>query len=173
MYGERHETYGRDQIDQYPEVVKKSDRYPLFTAPDIRRVQGDWGIPFSLKRIDGDKTDAVNGIAYHLHNWFDDLKVLRNKYVTYAHGTRMTKGKPLSRVTGDLDILVRCIKGIGNEGNSDKYYLEGRKVKGPKPIFFLNETYSEERHKLVQEMVRRDEQKYGSAYKSKGKQIKN
>ena len=171
-YGERHESYGRDDIDLYPEIVKKSDRYPLFTAPDIRRVQGDWGIPFSLKGIPGDETDTVHGIAYHLHNWFDDLKVLRNKYVTYAHGTLATKGKPLAHVTGDLDILVRCIKGIGNEANSGEYYLEGRKVKGPKPIFFLNETYSEERHKFVKEMVRRDEQKYGSAFKSKGKQNK-
>ena len=172
-YGERHKTYGLDNMNEYPEAVKKSGRYPLFTAADIRRVQGAQH-PYSSNHLRGDKPNEAGGVAYHLHNWFDDLKVLRNKYVTYAHGTLITEGKPLSLITEDLDIMVRCIRGIGNEGieSFQQYYEEGRKVKGPRPIFFLNATYLEERHKLVKVMVRRDEEKFGSKYDSKASAMK-
>jgi hypothetical protein len=176
-YGERDETYGLEDMNEYPEAVKKSGRYPLFAAADIRRIQGAVN-SYTFKEGTGDDddetTDALDGVAYHLHNWFDDLAVLRNKYVTYAHGTTLTKGKPLSDVTEDLDVMVRCIRGIGNEGieSDEHYYEEGKTIKGPRPIFFLNETYLEERHKLIQEMVRQDEKKFGSRYDSKASALK-
>jgi hypothetical protein len=82
-------------------------------------------------------------------------------------------GKPLSLVGYDLDIAVRCAKKIGNDANpndwANPYFLDGRKVKGPKPIYFQNNTYLEWRHNLVLELLRKDEEQFGSCYDSNGK----
>lgn len=108
-------------------------------------------------------------VAYHFHNWFQDLKVLRNKYRTYAHGDRNVYKKTLSDVEHDLGIIVRCVKDLPHRANP-----EGRKrfemrnayevAKGPKPIYFLNETYREHRHELVKQLLVEDEAIYGSKY---------
>jgi hypothetical protein len=76
MYGQRHESYGRDDIDEYPEQVRKSGRYPLFTGPDIRVVQGDWSNPYTIVDIPNNETDAAYGVAYHFHNWFENFSIL-------------------------------------------------------------------------------------------------
>jgi Glycosyltransferase family 17 len=174
-YGERDESYGRDKIDSYPEQVRKSNRYPLFTGPDIRVVQGDWLNPFTFKDQPEDAENAIYGAAYHFHNWFENFSTLRNKYATYAHGLAESRRKPLSLVADDIDISVRCAKHIGNDANpkdsAPPYFLEGRKIKGPKPIFFLNKTYLEWRHNLLLELLRKDEEQYGSCYDANGKWI--
>ena len=167
-YGERHNSYGKDDIDQYPEAIHASGRYPLFTGPDIRTVQGDWKIPYNVKDTTGDQETASYGAAYHLHNWFNDFSVTRNKYGTYAHGLRRKMKKPLSEVSDDLDLTVRCARGIDNFESKVPYYLNGKEIKGPRPIFFLNTTYLDDRHNLMLKLVREDEAKYGSRYDSNG-----
>ncbi|KAI2502662.1 hypothetical protein MHU86_11787 [Fragilaria crotonensis] len=168
MYGERHKLYGKTSNMDYPDAVHKSGRYPLFNGPDIRTVPADRGFLYKSKDMTGDRA-AIRGAAYHLHNWFADLKVIRNKYRTYAHGNDGVERLPLSEITDDLDITVRCAKGIFDKVDdiSRSFYPLGRANKGPRPIFFLNKTYSQERHKLLQKMVRQDEQTYGASYDSK------
>lgn len=176
-YGERHKSYGMRDLNNYPEAVHKSGRYPLFTGPDIRTVHGDRGYPYNFKDLTGDMITAAYGVAYHFHNWFLDGQVLRYKYLTYAHSDSDVERKTLSQIGGEVDAAVRCAKGFDNEANPYNwalaYYPDGRSITGPRPIFFLNETYLEERHKLLQEIVRLDEAKYGSSYDSNGTWIEH
>ena len=177
MYGERHKSYGMRDLNNYPEAVHKSGRYPLFTGPDMRTVHGDRGFLYNFKDLSGDQITAAYGVAYQFHNWFLDVKVLRNKYLTYAHRDEAVERKTLSQIGGELDMSVRCAKGYDFEANpydwAYDYYPEGRRTMGPRPIFFLNRTYLEERHKLMLEIVRIDEAKYGSSYDTNGKWIEN
>jgi hypothetical protein len=171
-FGERDKSYGMRDLNNYPEAVHKSSRYPLFTGPDIRTVHGDRGYLYNFKDLTGNMITAAYGVAYHFHNWFLDGKVLRHKYLTYAHSDFDVERKTLSQIGGEVDITVRCAKGFDNEANPYNwalaYYPEGRRIKGPRPIFFLKKTYLEERHKLMKEIVRFDEAKYGSSYDSNG-----
>ena len=177
-YGERHQLYGKQHNSQFPEEVHKSGRYPLFNGEDIRSVHGDKGLLYNIKESLRDTTAAVSvyGAAYHLHNWFADGRVIRNKYRTYSHEVN-DKDMTISQISGDLDMAVRCVKGLDNEANpynwAGPFHLEGRNVVGTKPIFFLNTTYAEERHKLLAEMVLQDEATHGTSYNSNGTWIEN
>lgn len=177
QYGERDKAYGRYNFDLYPDEVVKSGRYPLFNGPDIRTVHGDRGVPYTLKDRPGDQVTGAYGVAFHFHNWFTDLKMVRNKYLTYAHFDRDIMSKTMSQASEDLDVYVRCVKGLDNNANPNtdmrEYYLEGWNIEGPRPIFFLNKTYTEERHRLVKEMLVVDEEKYGSSYDADGKWVEN
>jgi hypothetical protein len=177
-YGERNQKYGAFDNTKYPEQVIQSGRFPLFTGSDIRTVHGDRGYPYSQKDRPGEYETAAYGTAFHFHNWFMDLKVLRNKYLTYAHSDKDIMQKTLSQASEDLDGFVRCMKGLDNSAqpNADwrrDVYDEGWKVKGPKPIFFLNETYTKERHALVKKMLEEDEKVYGTSYDGEGKWVEN
>jgi Glycosyltransferase family 17 len=177
MYGERHETYGKLNLEKYPDHVHKVGRYPLFNGPDIRTVHGDRGMQYNWKHIDSNDTFGVYGVAYHFHNWFSDHLALRQKYLTYAHGDASIMKKTLSQGGEDLDLMVRCVRDIGNEANPNSwkrdYYEKGWEVKGPRPIFFQNKTYVKMRHALVQKMVHKDEAVYGSSYDEDNKWVEN
>jgi hypothetical protein len=77
----------------------------------------------------------------------------------------------------DLDILVRCIHWKGNtiypEGRPYYHIPPGSNMTlgGNRPIYFLNQTYVDERHRLVRKMIRQDEAKYGPSYNATGKII--
>jgi hypothetical protein len=78
-------------------------------------------------------------------------------------------------------MMVRCVRGIGNnvtEPNGISLYYENNvllpegeeggnmfSLDGNRPIYFKKRSYVEERHALLKEMVRSDEQKYGTIYK--------
>ena len=178
-YGERHSSYGKENNNNFPEAVHKSGRYPLFNGHDIRTVQGDRGLYNMKASIPDEATGvSVSSPAYHLNNWFSGVNVLRHKYRSYGHPVD-DNDMTLSQIHGDLDTAVRCAKGLDNDANpydwttKHRYHLEGRDMKGSRPIYFLNVTRSEERHKLLQAMVLDDEEKFGSSYDSNGTWIEN
>lgn len=176
-YGERSQQYGAYDNSKYPEDVIKSDRFPLFSGPDIRTVHGDRGYPYSPKDRPGEYETAAYGAAFHFHNWFKDLSVLRNKYLTYAHGDKDIMQKTLSQASEDLDGFVRCMKGLPNSAQPNDWirevYEDGENTKGQKPIFFLKKAYTKERHELVKKMLAADEKVYGSGYDTDGKWVGN
>jgi hypothetical protein len=143
----------------FPEHVHKSGRYPLLNGNDIRNIHGDRGMPYTFINTPGHGDTAAYGVAYHFHNWFTDSQVLRHKYMTYSHADSDVMTKTLSEAGEDLDILVRCSKGLNNTANpsdwSETYYDQRWNVTGPRPIFFLNRTYTEERHNTRGENNRR------------------
>ncbi|KAL3921498.1 MAG: hypothetical protein SGILL_002714 [Bacillariaceae sp.] len=171
-YGGRTSEYGFYDPQDYPKHVLDSGRFPLWSSRDIREVTGSNGLT-EYQNIDPPNI-LLASVAYHLHNWFDDLAVLRNKYATYGHydedwannGARME----LSKLNRELDLVVRCTRDIGNDLGDDKYYERDVLEKGNyhRPIFFMNETYQRDRHDLIQELVRKDEETFGSGYNSDG-----
>ena len=87
-YGQRTSDYGKHDYKQYPKDVIENNRYPLWDGRDIRTVNGNSNglTSYTEEYIknqgygrQGENTAAAYGTAYHLHNWFNDLEVLRNK----------------------------------------------------------------------------------------------
>jgi hypothetical protein len=88
-YGQRTSDYGKHDYQQYPKDVIENNRYPLWDGRDIRTVNGNSDGLTSYTNeyiknqgydnIQGGENTAAYGTAYHLHNWFNDLEVLRNK----------------------------------------------------------------------------------------------
>jgi len=176
QYGQRSHSYGQYNLEHYPphvmKFMKQSHRYPLFSGTDIRTAHGDRGSLFNYLDRPGEGVTHAYGIAYHFHNWFEDLQELRNKLKTYAHGNYRIMGLRLSEAGEDLDVMVRCVRELGNKANPNPwardYFENPKQIKGQRPIFLLDEEYCDERHRALKEMLRLDEEKYGSGYDSNG-----
>jgi len=189
MVGMRIEEWGARDYKLYPQDVIDNKRFPLWDGRDIREINGneagltDYVNLNTTQQEAKDKGAAVYGTAFHLHNWFNSLEVLRHKYATYGHAFKEAVSVPLSKIQGDLDTLVRCNRKIGNENipadvgvkpdDAFPYYeindqneVNGVKFSGSRPIFFLNTTYAEERNTLVTQLIVTDEKKYGSYYRN-------
>jgi len=164
--------------DNVPDIVKEIGKWPLFNLADMRTAVGS-------KKLYGGEDYA----CYHFHNWFDSLETLRRKYRTYGHVHSDIYKKTLSEIKGDVDIMVRCARNITNEAadkkaknlNEEKgVYFEVRNLieekyayLGVKPIFFQDKTYKSERHTLLLQLIKEDEERYGSSYDSNAvKEIK-
>lgn len=171
LYGRRADGYGEAGTADYNEQIVASGRYPLFNGVDMRDTRDTSDGRVNWKIREGRSLNRAYGVAYHFHNWFSDFKVLRNKYRTYAHGDRNVYTKTLSDMELDLDVMVRCVRGLPQSVNPEgrkRFEMPYDRTTGPKPIFFLNETYRQQRHELVQQQVIEDEAKYGSKYQSIG-----
>jgi hypothetical protein len=146
----------------------------LWSGQDIRTVSGSEGPLITYKHTPGHGDTAAYGVAYHLHNWFNDVEVVRHKYATYGHGWDEALTIFLTDIEGDLDLLVRCARDLSNDINPKGYpYYEHndgdvdafwKNFGGPKPLYFRNVTYIRERHAALRRMVAEDERKYGSRY---------
>jgi len=169
LYGRRAEGYGEMGTADYNDQIVASGRYPLFNGVDMRDTMNT-GERANWKIKRGRAKSRAYGVAYHFHNWFDDYAALRKKYSTYAHGDRQVYKKSLSEVEHDLDIMVRCAKNLPQSANAEgrqRFEMSYEATIGPKPIYFLNETFRKERHGLLQRLVVQDEAKYGSKYAQK------
>jgi hypothetical protein len=119
--GLRKGNWGKNDYKDYPADVLENKRFPLWDGRDIREINGNgdslvnWA---DAKKLGMGQT-SVYGAAYHFHNWFNDLSILRHKYATYGHGWSGANDRPLSKIQGDLDMLVRCSRGLGNEVSED------------------------------------------------------
>ena len=178
-FGNRHVNWGMKDFKSYPQDVIDNNRFPLWDGRDIRGANGNKeGLTNFVDRRKG--KDVRFGTAYHLHNWFQDMEVLRNKFATYGHFDEESRTMSLSAFDGDINMMVRCVRGIGNSvtepEDANQYHEnnvllpEGEEggsmfsLGGNRPIYFKKRSYVEERHALLQEMVRADEQKYGTIY---------
>lgn len=170
--GARVRGHGKSR-DDYTEHHKALDRYPLHTATDFR--MADTGVQqvIWLNHPKPGRGDAYF-TGFHLHNFFEDLQVLRNKYKTYGHANpKADKAEfTMSNISPEWDMVIRCVKSLPNEANVDglqRQLLSFVDLNGNKPIFFLNETYRKERHELVKAMIAEEEKVYGEFYKDVNK----
>jgi hypothetical protein len=173
-YGERTATYGMSDYKNYPKHVLESKKFPLWSGHDIRTVSGTGDLLTTYKQTPGHGVTAAYGVAYHLHNWFDDLETLRHKYATNGEGQKSAWTKHLSDIEKDLDLMVKCVRNLPNNISTNHHsYFEHtdadvgafwKNFGGPRPLYFRNETYVRERHSAVRRMVAEDESKYGSRY---------
>jgi Glycosyltransferase family 17 len=165
-YGERDPLYGKRSLHAYPDAVRSLGRYPLFNGPDIRTVVGNRNLLYNVINASVNDTHAVTGVAYHLHNWFSDFKILRQKYMTYGHANKRVMNQTLAQIGVALAMLVRCVKQLGNQANridwERDYIEEGWNMTTTLPIYFLNNTYVSMRHDLVKKIIRRDEAEFGA-----------
>jgi hypothetical protein len=104
---------------------------------------------------------------------FTDHDLSDPKVFAHAQYEPSTVDMNLSEIEHDLDVMVRCVRDLGNDANPNgRPYHEHKgdletfrkTFDGKKPLYFLNDTYVHERHTQVHQMVARDEAKYGSNY---------
>jgi len=175
-YGARTKEYGGQSVEDFSEEIRKSGRFPLYNGADMRINPGDSGEPGHWRDKPGSyngKQEEIWGIAYHFHNFFDSLQVLRSKYRYFAHPDHLAFKKHLGQLEYDLDVLVRCVKKLPIQAHRSP---ETRGVfsggytgtVGNKPIFFLNATYRQQRHEQITRLVMEDEVLYGSDYDKNG-----
>jgi hypothetical protein len=154
--GMRLEGYARGQDDLYllPEK-ENTTMFPLYKPSDFRMVGGS-------------KLVGKNGgvySAFHLHNFFDSVALLRNKYRTYGHGyDGAEKIVPLGSLHEDIDLAVRCMT-----NRSDVHLPRVREERGFESIggmphtlvAFQNEEYRRARFDEIRMGILEDEKTYG------------
>jgi hypothetical protein len=132
---------------------------PLWDATDMRMI--------TTRPILGTTTLGLRKqlhTAVHLHNFFDSLAVLRNKYETYGHPRPNASNIPLSEIQrNDIGFMVDCL--TGNHGASgskwshaapaDSQWIDS--VVGKLAAFrvpgYVNTRHSEWQHELALDEV--------------------
>lgn len=84
--------------------------FPLWNAADYRKHPGGY--------FYGDDNLPLY-IGYHIHNFFDDMGLMRQKYLTYGHAIGDALTKPLSDMNREVNLMVRCAR------QNHTYELEG------------------------------------------------
>lgn len=109
--GQHNFTWGRDDPNKYPAHVLANGSFPLWDGRDVREIPGAEGP--NLNHGWGTRpppgVEAMYGGAYHLHNWFADLGILRMKYATYGHFNHKAATMSLSHIEGDIGMVVRRV----------------------------------------------------------------
>ncbi|KAL3804038.1 hypothetical protein HJC23_006429 [Cyclotella cryptica] len=82
-----------------PKTLPSNVYFPLFNAADFRRTPG--GFFYG-------NDDVPLYIGYHVHNFFDDIGVMRQKYLTYGHAQTDALTKPLGDLNREVNLMVRC-----------------------------------------------------------------
>jgi hypothetical protein len=161
----RSEGWGLKGGEDYDATVHALGRYPLLNGPDMRMLEASYS---GLVTHTNQSKNGIYGVAFHFHNFFENLTTLRNKYKTYGHGDSTAFGKTLSKLDQAMDIVVRCAHNIRNtRGHKVRFTGDILSYAGPKPIYFLNETYRTERRELMRRLVAEDEKVYGSDFSEK------
>ncbi len=150
--GPRKNGYG-DELLNYT-MMPNTTMYPLWTPNDFRLVLG--------KKYVRDETGVS---AFHLHNFFSSLKILRNKYVTYGHPIYGADTKPLGDIHEDVKFTVNCLEGF--EDDSNDVWMSSTAIYRTIPILFKNSSYIEARNEELREMMKEDKLRYEVSSKSK------
>ena len=162
-YGRRAKGFGHPQDrGQYPAKVVPFGRYPLFSGEDFRQTEGATELSNYVKRQGQGETHQY-GISFHIHNFFDDLEKVRNKYLTYGE-SQHHKGKQFQKhicAISNMQFTCQCFRKLDEYDGFRQPYEE---IGGPKPIYFLNATYRKWRHRLMGEMIIADEKIHGTSH---------
>ena len=147
--GPRREGYGGGSGSADFTKMPNTTMYPLWKPEDFRMVQG------------GEMIGAIGDIkfsAFHVHNFFDSIEILRNKYVTYSHPDEQSNTIPLGEIHGDVKLTVTCIKNIAKNPNNDLLKDWKKKASRPVPILFNHSSdYVKYRNKELMDMIDKDE----------------
>ena len=146
-------NFSKYEEDVLAPLKMKEKKYPLWLPHEIREETG--GSMYSKN----DEWKSPTG--YHFHNFFMSGEEVRYKYLTYGHPDPKAQEKPLRDLhgAGDLLLAVDCAHGNhtykGEKAESNFESIPGNS----KPIYYLNEEARRARHKLWQDIVRKDEEK--------------
>lgn len=138
--GPRTDNYGYDD-DNYDYLkMPNTTMYPLWKPEDFRMIQGGRQI--------GDETGWS---AFHLHNYFNSIEVLRRKYLTYSHPIEDAEISSLNNIHGDVTTMLNCLQKL-EEDHSMTTIASDR----PIPIIFQHSDYVEARNEELIGMVKLD-----------------
>lgn len=158
-----------------PHTLPSKVYFPLFNAADYRRTPGGFFYGNDITPL---------YIGYHVHNFFDDISVMRQKYLTYGHAQTDALTKPLGELNREVNLMVRCALNNTEESmdgsvmNKYKTREERRKHAilrrkggleflknanygydgGAVPLAFRIQKYVDARHEEMVRMVRTDEE---------------
>jgi hypothetical protein len=169
--GHRESGYDPGKPGGYLSHIVSSGLYPLWSTQDFRSIEGGQ----QYRWVNHSQEGSDFGTSFHVHNFFDDLQVLRHKYSTYGHANHRAVKVPLSNISPALDVVVRCVHDLPNKANPQsavRIVKPFNRSVGPKPIFFLNESYRKARHEHVRDIVLADEKQFGSIYSEAGERNK-
>ena len=132
---------------------------PLWDANDFRMEAGGRQI---LGRT---KTGFEIPTAYHFHNFFDSIAMLRRKYVNYGHNVPKAMDLPLSQIHEDLGFMVDCLENYSSRqraGQADWYNLDPVHIS---PIAFQKvPAYVRMRHEELQVELASDDRLHSSKF---------
>ena len=149
--GARQKGYG--EAFDYHKIPNGRDGYfPLYNAADFRRMKTDLSV--------------FGATGYHMHNFFVLANKLRFKHAYYGHKHEHAFTAPLGAMNADINLLVKCVHNISDEGNKKQRIVNGLEVfleLFPLPASFLLEGYIDARHEEMKALVKKDEEEYGRA----------
>ncbi|KAL7537056.1 hypothetical protein ACHAXR_010153 [Thalassiosira sp. AJA248-18] len=158
-----------------PKRLPSNAYFPLWNAADYRKIPGGF--------FYGDDNLPLY-VGYHIHNFFDDMGLMRKKYLTYGHAIGDALTKPLSYMNREVNLMVRCAKHNNTfqlEGSVTKKYKSnaerrsgpifmrkggldflrranyGMETGGAVPLAFRIEEYVKSRHQEMVASVEKDE----------------
>ena len=135
-------------------LPENTTMFPLYKPSDTRMGGG------------GDMVQGKGGehTAFHLHNFFNSIALLRKKYRTYSHGYKGEERLiPLGKFHEDIELTVRCITGRNDDHLNLRRDERGFKaIAGfSQPLAFKNERYQRARFDEIKDEILQDEEKYG------------
>lgn len=158
-----------------PKSLPSNVHFPLFNAADFRRTPGGY--------FYGNDNVPLY-IGYHVHNFFDDISIMRQKYLTYGHAQVDALTKPLGDLNREVNLMVRCAVNEEEEDAMDGSVMTKYKTKddrrnhailrrkgglnflkvanygydgGAVPLAFRIQEYVNSRHTEMVDMVKKDE----------------
>ena len=161
IHGERLDGYGH--YENYSEY----DANVLADLDDDMKGKGPLWLPNEFRIEMGGEQEVKNDewgspTAYHFHNFFMSGEEIRFKYSTYGHADSKALVKSLRHIHpgGDIKLAVMCALGNHTEDTEGSF----ESIPGTaRPIYYLNEEARLARHGLWQDIVRKDEEKYGQS----------
>ena len=126
--------------------------HPLWKAGDFRMRAG--GFDGMVSGKNGEHT------AFHFHNFFHSMSVLRNKYYTYPHPQQHAFTSALGEIAGDIKFMIDCLKDEHERDGKLKPLEGGWKALRAyvAPIAFKEApSYPAMRHKELQDLMNFDE----------------
>jgi len=139
-------------------------RYPLWTPADFRCAEG--GRQYPEKDPQSGQVLSHSGYnAFHMHNFFPDLTVLRNKYRTYGHPVWGADSKTLGQLHTDIKVAIMCAMNRTAtkterslvRGGWAHLLSEGRRT----PLLYANEEYGRLHLNELKDAIVVDESKHG------------
>ena len=101
--------------------------------------------------------------AFHLHNFFANATVLRNKYETYGHPVKEAMEKPLSTIHDDVQNMIDCVYNTTSE-TTFKLIKNGLETFTVLPIAFGIDGYIDARMSELKEMLTIDKNVYNKSW---------
>ena len=149
-YG-RRDDYSKYDANVLAGLDNMKGQGPLWLSHEIRTEVG--GVRPTKK------DDFKSPTAYHFHNFFMSGEEIRFKYSTFGHADENILVKSLRHISArDLMLAVMCA--LGNHTKESERSFE--KISGTsRPIYYLNEEVRHARHSMWQDIVKKDEEKYG------------